>query len=293
MQTTDAVFGFVAVPLAVVPSSRFVAARPLCPRAVNFAPKRTQRARFVALGPAPTPQDPDAGDPESVERVENEDGAEPEETTADDILNSPSFLKKKLEIVQKELIEARRALDEDKDTASTEKDRYVRLAADFENFRRRSAADLHRQEAKSVAKVCKEILSVLDNFERAIEAVVVETDREKVIHDSYQAINKQLLESLTKLKVEAIDAIGQSFDPEIHDAIQQLESADHAEGLVCAQYQRGYMIGDSLIRAAIVGVSQGPGPENGATNGATKEGEEEKEEKGDESTVDATDAADA
>lgn len=247
----------------------------LCP-----ATKRSSRARIFALGAAPTPppKDPE-GDKEDKEDAPDATNAgesveDTEEMTADDILSSPAFLKKKLEIVQKELIEAKAKVEEDSDAVKAEKEKYLRLAADYENYRRRSMDDLRKQDAKSTAKVCKSILDVLDNFERATKTVDAQTEREKVISSSYQAINKQLLDALVKLKVEPIDAVGQVFDPEFHEAIQRIESKEYEEDVVCAQFQRGYKIGETLIRAAIVGVSSGPGPEgtkdtesgNGATD---------------------------
>eukprot|EP00172_Hildenbrandia_rubra_P003200 Plantae.Rhodophyta-Hildenbrandia_rubra.ctg4822.p1 GENE.Plantae.Rhodophyta-Hildenbrandia_rubra.ctg4822~~Plantae.Rhodophyta-Hildenbrandia_rubra.ctg4822.p1 ORF type:complete len:341 (+),score=84.16 Plantae.Rhodophyta-Hildenbrandia_rubra.ctg4822:90-1112(+) len=184
-----------------------------------------------------------------------------DETTANDILSSPAFLKKKLEIVQNELVESRKRLDEVEEMVEKEKDGYMRLAADFKNFRRRSEEEMSKQEGKAVAKLCKEFLGVLDAFERASSSLKVETEKEEVIHKSYQAINKQLLEVFAKLEVEAMDSVGQEFDPKLHDAIQRMESKYHPEGVVAQQYQRGYLMGQHLIRPAIVVVSTGPGPE--------------------------------
>lgn len=259
--------GFALSPASLTPAtSSFhgTALSPLLWKTPQLA-RRTGRACVVAIGgaPAPPPKEPEE-DAEGTEPAAGEpvEPTEPiEEVTADDILSSPAFLKKKLEIVQKELIEAKAALEQDSEAVTTEKEKYVRLAADFENYRRRSAADIRKQDAKSTAKVCKEILTVLDNFERAIESVDAQTEKEKSINSSYQTINKQLLEALVKLKVEPIDAIGETFDPELHEAIQKMESAEYAEDTVCAQFQRGYKIGETLIRAAVVGVSEGPGPE--------------------------------
>lgn len=241
-------------------------------------------ARIFALGAAPAPPSPDPdADAEAAAAeqpevpvpegaAEKEPVANGEEVTADDILNSPSFLKKKLEIVQKELIEVRDAVTKAEDAVKDEKASYVRLVADFENYRRRSAEDMRKLETKSTAKVCKAILEVLDNFDRADAAVTAETEREKSIQGSYAAINKQLVEALVKLKVEPIESVGTPFDPEMHEAIQRQESTEYAENIVSAQYSKGYVIEDSLIRAAVVAVSAGPGPEVDETE--TKEAEE-------------------
>lgn len=245
------------------------------PRVARARTRATRhRARFVALGPAPSSPSPDSdadSDVEPAQEIKNaaDDPTTPEvpkespadEVTADDILNSPSFLKKKLEIVQKELFEAKSVVEKADESLEEEKSKYVRLAADFENFRRRSADDMRKLGSKSTAKVCKQIIDVLDNFERANGAVVAETEREQTIQKSYQAIYKQLMDSLAKLNVEPVDAVGKPFDPELHEAIQQVKSTEHGEGIVCEQFRRGYAIGDTLIRASVVAVSQGPGPE--------------------------------
>lgn len=261
---------------------------------MRATPRR--HARIVALGgaaPPPPPENPDEQPPSPEDAAANvgDESASPDndvdssgEVTADDILNSPTFLKKKLELVQKELIGAKEKVDKADEAIQEEKDKYVRLAADFENYRRRSVEDLRLQDVKSTAKVCRELMGVLDNFERATAAVNAQTDEERSIVSSYTAINKQLLESLEKLGVESIDSIGQVFDPEFHEAIQKLESDKFEEDVVCEQYQRGYKIGDSLIRAAIVGVSVGPGPnepgradDNGAASEETTDAEQNAE----------------
>jgi molecular chaperone GrpE len=239
------------------------------PRPRHSAPRTP--ARVVALGAAPGPQQPPTPDDGAGDSAPSRDPAAAAaaaagaaangETTAEDILSSPAFLKKKLEVVLSELAEAKAAAEAAEEALASEKDTFVRLAADFENYRRRTSQDLRAQDAKATARVCKEILGVLDNFERAIAAVTPETDRESSIHGSYLAINKQLLDALVKLNVTPVESVGQVFDPEVHEGIQSSESNDHPDGVVCAQFQRGYVIGETLIRPAIVAVSSGPGPD--------------------------------
>lgn len=236
---------------------------------------RRQSARIVSLGAAPAPPPPPSSDDQTSESAPEEvlsDDQAPapadadadggiDEVTADDILNSPTFLKKKVELLQKELDTLRNGTDESETQLKEEQSRYVRLAADFDNYRRRSVEDLRKAEGKAVAKVCKEILSVLDNFERAKDSVDATTDNEISIFNSFQSINKQLLDALTKLKVEPIDnCVGTWFDPELHEAISRLDSDEYHEDIICQQFARGYKIEDTLIRAAVVGVSVGPGP---------------------------------
>jgi molecular chaperone GrpE len=281
--------GFVAGPgLRVsIPGAR-VAVLPARPAPRPRQSARRAPARVVALGAAPGPQQPPTSDDGAGDGAPSRDAAAAPaaadagaasngETTAEDILSSPAFLKKKLEVVMSELAEAKAAAEAAEDALASEKDTFVRLAADFENYRRRTSQDLRAQDAKATARVCKEILGVLDNFERAIAAVTPETDRESSIHGSYLAINKELLDALVRLNVTPVESVGQVFDPEVHEGIQSAESNDHPDGVVCAQFQRGYVIGETLIRPAIVAVSSGPGPDVPA--GAD--------------TLDDTDAADA
>jgi len=195
-------------------------------------------------------------------------------------LDSAEFLKRKVEILEKELADAKAdsaTLDDlvarnvlKTASAAELKDTYVRLAADFENFRRRSATDLTNAKNAALSSVLKDLVTVLDNFELAAANVKAETEKEESIKTSYDALGKQLTNTLTKLGVTAIDPLGMDFDPMVHDAIQQAESDEYAEGKVCKALQRGYMVGEQTLRAAVVVVSAGPGPEGGA------EGEEEK-----------------
>jgi molecular chaperone GrpE len=115
----------------------------------------------------------------------------------------------------------------------------------------------------ATADMVKELLSILDNFERASGAIKTETDREKSINDSYQSVGKEMLKVLNKLGVEPIEPLGQDFDPNLHNAIQQVESTEYAEGVICQAMQRGYQIGGRVVRPAIVVVSAGPGPADG------------------------------
>lgn len=296
-------FAAAATPLALTArTSQFygLCAMPSSGRSHHLQAKRCNRARIFALGsaPAPPPKEPeedqtadvqsgDAAKPDADKPVEDVPTDPSTEVTADDILNSPTFLKKKLELVQKELISAKEKTDAGEEGMKEEKERYVRLAADFENYRRRSVEDLRQQDAKSTAKVCKEILTVLDNFERATTAMEPETDKERAIVSSYSAINKQLLDALAKLDVEPIDAVGQVFDPEFHEAIQRMDSKEFVEDVVCQQFSRGYKIGDVLIRAAIVAVSVGPGPE-----GSEENADEKAVEKTDDASAESEENAD-
>lgn len=197
-------------------------------------------------------------------------------------LDSKEFLQRKVEVLEKELEEATaRVAELEGDAAAADPliargivsstktqelvDTYFRLAADFDNFRKRAEGNLVQAKDTATADIVKELLTILDNFERAAAAVKTETDREKSINDSYQSVGKDLLKALTKLGVEPIESLGQPFDPNFHNAIQQAESTEYPEGVVSQGLQRGYKIGNRVVRPAMCVVSSGPGPEGGAT----------------------------
>lgn len=140
----------------------------------------------------------------------------------------------------------------------------MRIAAEYENYRRRSAAELLDANNKAVSSITREFLNVLDSFERAATSVVPETERETKINNAYQTINKVFIKTLQKLQVEPIDSVGEPFDANIHEAIQQADSTEYKEGVVMAQLSRGYKIGERLIRPCMCVVSNGPGPAESA-----------------------------
>lgn len=196
-------------------------------------------------------------------------------------LDSKEFLQRKVEVLEKELADANARVGELEGDMATVKvlvdrnilkigttqelvDTYFRLSADFDNFRKRAEVNLVQAKETATADIVKQLLTILDNFERAQDAITTETEREESINNSYQAVGKEMLKALTKLGVEPIESLGESFDPNFHNAIQQAESTEYAEGVVCQNLQRGYKIGDRVVRPAMCVVSAGPGPEGDA-----------------------------
>jgi len=232
----------------------------------------------VELGSAPPPPpEPDA-EPELEQEVEGEfesedaeaqefDGQE-EVEEVNDILNSPAMLKKRIEVLQAELDESQVERERLERELELGKESFIRLSADFENFRRRSSAEILESTEKASVKITKEFLTVLDSFERAASGVNPETEREAKINNAYQSINKQFVNTLEKLNIDPIEALGTPFNAEIHSAIQQQESSEYDDGIVMMQFQRGYKVGQRLIRPAMVMVSMGP-----ATDGSTEPAE--------------------
>ena len=144
----------------------------------------------------------------------------------------------------------------EKDQQLQEKEQqYTRFYADFENYRRRSQREKDDLQTNIKADVLKEVLTVMDNFERAKSQIQIETEREEAINDSYQAVYRQFLMTLEKLGVTPIEAQGKPFDPVFHEAVMQTASDEHTEETVLAEFQRGYVIGDKVLRHAVVKVA--------------------------------------
>ena len=138
------------------------------------------------------------------------------------------------------------------------KQQYLRLYADFENFRKRTERDKEEQEGMTTSKILKKILPVVDDFERAQLQISPKTDGEALIHKSYQSVYKQLLKCLKETGVARMEAIGQQFDPNFHEAIMQEPSSEYEEGIVTEELRPGYLVSDDrVLRHALVKVSSG------------------------------------
>ena len=135
-------------------------------------------------------------------------------------------------------------------------ERIVRLTADFDNFRKR--AQREKDEARQFANqgLLEKLLPVLDNFEMALTAV---KDADPSVRDGVQMILDQLLGVLKESGVEPVDAMGQPFDPNLHEALSQEETTEVEEGTVVQQVQRGYKLNDRLVRPVRVVVAKAPG----------------------------------
>ena len=149
-----------------------------------------------------------------------------------------------------------------------EKDNQIRRrAAEFDNFRRRSERDQDKLKLRYTCAVLREILPIVDNFERARKALSpekLETLHALDIHQDYQGIYKQLVTALKRLNVSSMKVEGQAFDPSLHEAVMRERSHEYEEDVVMEELQRGYHLEGEVLRHAIVKVSMGPGPDDGA-----------------------------
>lgn len=133
-----------------------------------------------------------------------------------------------------------------------------RLAADFENFRRRSETQKEEIKQNEKRETLSKILEIVDNFERARSQIKPTTEGEKNIHKSYQGVYKQLVEALKSLGVSKMRPEGEPFDPYYHEAMLREPSSEYSEGTVIEQLRSGYMLGDSVLRHAMVKVAAPP-----------------------------------
>lgn len=132
-------------------------------------------------------------------------------------------------------------------------DRYLRSAADLENVRKRQRRELEDAKFDAKVKVLKEVLPVVDNLERAIEHAA--SGEKSAIVEGVQLVLRQLMTAFERLEVTPIDAMGQPFDPNLHEAISQQES-DEPVGSIVSVLQRGYRCGDRLLRPTLVVVAK-------------------------------------
>ncbi len=136
-------------------------------------------------------------------------------------------------------------------------DRFLRATADLDNFRKRSRRDVGEARIDARCRVLKEMLPVIDNLERALEHADSNTD-EGGIKDGVGLVLRQFAQALERCEVIPLDAQGKPFDPNVHEAISQIETADQDPGTVAQVYQRGYMIGERLLRPSMVVVAKAP-----------------------------------
>ena len=137
---------------------------------------------------------------------------------------------------------------------------YMRIAADFDNFRKRQSRDQDDLRVQIACSTLSEILPVVDNFERARQQLEPQAEEAQTIHRSYQGLYKQLVDVFKQLGVSPMRVEGEPFDPNLHEAVLREPSEEHAEDVVIAELQRGYHLNGRVLRHALVKVSMGPGP---------------------------------
>lgn len=139
--------------------------------------------------------------------------------------------------------------------------RYLRATADVENVRKRGRRDAEDARVQARSKVLKEMLPVIDNLERALEHAErggAESGADGGIIEGVKLVMRQFSQALDRCEVSEVEAVGKPFDPNVHEAISQIETADHPSGTVVQALQKGYKIGARLLRPSLVVVAKTP-----------------------------------
>ena len=139
------------------------------------------------------------------------------------------------------------------------KSRYLRLAADFDNFKKRALKERQDLHNYATENLVKELLTTVDNLERAVGHGRQEEGDAKSLLEGVELTYRSLMQALEKLGVQAVEGVGEPFDPEVQEAIRQVPSDEHDTGVVVEVLQKGYLLKDRLMRAALVAVSSGSG----------------------------------
>ncbi len=189
--------------------------------------------------------------------AEDEPADEDENSTGENQLSKEEYL-------ERELGKSKKAFEE-------LNDRYLRLAADFDNYRKRISKEKADLISYGNEELIRSLLSVLDNLERGIEHSQAERDTNPII-EGLRLVHKQFLDCLEKFGVKAIKVDkGDEFDPKLHQAVEPVESNEVQPGLILSEMLRGYMLKDRLLRPSLVTVSKG---EAVATSDVQSDGDE-------------------
>jgi molecular chaperone GrpE len=176
--------------------------------------------------------------------------------TAAPVLEEESF-EGEAEVIEGEVevIDAQAlALEASRKLADENHERYMRVQADYDNFRRRSRQEKEDFAKYASSKLIEQLLPIVDNFERALAASQSVKDFDILIK-GIEMTAKQLDQVLASEGLKSIESVNQPFNPEYHQAIMQVESAEHEEGVIVEEVQKGYILKDKVIRPAMVKVS--------------------------------------
>lgn len=137
-------------------------------------------------------------------------------------------------------------------------DQLLRRQAEFENYRKRMERERGEVYQRARAEVLLELLPVLDNFERALSSFESAGGDSEAFLQGVQLIHKQLKDAVTRLGLQPVESVGQTFDPHLHEAVTMEASDEHEENTIIEEFERGYKLGDRLLRPAKVKVASTP-----------------------------------
>ncbi|EWH20514.1 nucleotide exchange factor GrpE [Bacillus haynesii] len=152
------------------------------------------------------------------------------------------------EMLEKQLKELQERLEE-------KENKLLRVQADFENYKRRARLDLEAAEKYRSQRIISELLPALDNFERALQ-LDPDNEQTKSLLQGMEMVHRQILEALKNEGVEQIPSVGEQFDPNMHQAVMQVEDGAYESNAVVEELQKGYKLKDRVIRPSMVKVNQ-------------------------------------
>ncbi|MCY7800256.1 MULTISPECIES: nucleotide exchange factor GrpE [Bacillus] len=152
------------------------------------------------------------------------------------------------EMLEKQLKELQERLEE-------KENKLLRVQADFENYKRRARLDLEAAEKYRSQRIISELLPALDNFERALQ-IDPDNEQTKSLLQGMEMVHRQILEALKNEGVEQIPSVGEQFDPNMHQAVMQVEDEAYESNAVVEELQKGYKLKDRVIRPSMVKVNQ-------------------------------------
>jgi molecular chaperone GrpE len=165
-------------------------------------------------------------------------------------------------------------LQKTKEELAVEKDNFIRLQAETDNFRKRLSREKDEFSQYANERLFKELIPIFDNLERALEDP---SNDIKILNEGLEMILKQFSSFLKKENVELINAIGEQFDPTVHEVLTSEESSEHEENTIITQFVKGYTINSRVLRPSQVVISKKPSPES--KEGSKHEPEEDSDKK--------------
>jgi molecular chaperone GrpE len=181
---------------------------------------------------------------------------EPEKTSDKNRVSEKSNSgEEKKETCKDQLKEIQAELETAKQEAKETYDRFLRVSAEFENYKKRSAREMDDLRKYANQSLIVEMLAVVDNLERALNSSNGNSSNDKCMADGVNLTLREILKVFEKFNVKPIESIGQPFDPNFHQAMMQEETDDYPENTVITELQKGYMIHDRLLRPSMVVVA--------------------------------------
>ena len=219
----------------------------------NTTPEGNESKEAAENQTEPKESDADTSEPDSLENeasIENDtnnDDKTEDESAGEQMENGDKKAKKKSFLgKEKKPNKLQEKVDE-------LEDRVKRQMAEFDNFRKRTEKEKSAMFETGAKSVVEKILPVVDNFERGL-AGLTEEERKQPFAEGMNMVYKQLMTELEKLEVKPIPAVGEEFDPDLHNAVMQVESEEYESGIIAQELQKGYTYRDSVVRHSMVAV---------------------------------------